>query len=130
MNFAPTHIYRHRVPLNKPKDMEKTLILLNSFKKEEEILEIPNLRCLMIQKKIQVKISYFMFVPKVIRCIYMVSEGKKAVKRHVFKLTRLNLERKACQREGSSHKGQNRAEVFVLTRFWKPRSKVRPTSLH
>uniref|UniRef100_A0A8C6G657 Protein FAM162A n=1 Tax=Mus spicilegus TaxID=10103 RepID=A0A8C6G657_MUSSI len=45
--------------------------------------------------------NYLMTALTVAGCIYMVIEGKKAVKRH--SLTRLNLERKTCQREEGSY---------------------------
>lgn len=42
---------KHRVPLHRFKDMERTLILSESFKREEEeILEIFSLRYLMLQR--------------------------------------------------------------------------------
>ncbi|KAM5335676.1 protein FAM162A [Glossophaga mutica] len=97
---APSHTYRHRVPLHKPTDWErKILIWSGRFKKEEEIPETISFEMLDAAKnKVRVKISYVMMALTVAGCILMVIEGKKAAKRHES-LTSLNLEKKARLRE-------------------------------
>ncbi|KAL6062850.1 hypothetical protein STEG23_027486 [Scotinomys teguina] len=97
---APTQSYRHRVPLHKPTDFKKKILLWSGrFKKEEEIPETVSFEMLDAAKnKIRVKVSYLMIALAVAGCIYMVIEGKKAAKRHEY-LTSLNLERKARLRE-------------------------------
>ncbi|ERE75298.1 Protein of unknown function DUF1075 containing protein [Cricetulus griseus] len=104
---APTESYRHRVPLHKPTDFEKKILLWSGrFKKEEEIPETISFEMLDAAKnKIRVKVSYLMIALTVAGCIYMVIEGKKAAKRHES-LTSLNLERKARLREEAAMKAK------------------------
>lgn len=104
---APTQSYRHRVPLHKPTDFEKKILLWSGrFKKEEEIPETISFEMLDAAKnKLRVKVSYLMIALTVAGCIYMVIEGKKAAKRHES-LTSLNLERKARLREEAAMKAK------------------------
>uniref|UniRef100_A0A8C6S246 Protein FAM162A n=1 Tax=Nannospalax galili TaxID=1026970 RepID=A0A8C6S246_NANGA len=104
---TPTHTYTHRVPLHKPTDMEKKMLIwAGRFKKEEEIPETISFEMLDAAKnKLRVKISYIMIALTVAGCIYMVMEGKKAVKRHES-LTSLNLEKKARLREEAAMKAK------------------------
>ncbi|XP_063126711.1 protein FAM162A isoform X1 [Rattus norvegicus] len=76
---APTQSYRHRVPLHKPTDFEKKILLWSGrFKKEEEIPETISFEMLDAAKnKIRVKVSYLMIALTVAGCVYMVIEGKK-----------------------------------------------------
>ncbi|XP_036059653.1 protein FAM162A [Onychomys torridus] len=104
---APTESYRHRVPLHKPTDFERKILLWSGrFKKEEDIPETVSFEMLDAAKnKIRVKVSYLMIALTVAGCIYMVIEGKKAAKRHES-LTSLNLERKARLREEAAMKAK------------------------
>ncbi|XP_042637333.1 protein FAM162A [Orycteropus afer afer] len=97
---APSHSYSHRVPLHKPTDWEKKILIWSGrFKKEDEIPETISFEMLDAAKnKMRVKISYLMIAMTVAGCIYMVIEGKKAARRHES-LTSLNLEKKARLRE-------------------------------
>ncbi|XP_045143501.1 protein FAM162A [Echinops telfairi] len=97
---APSHAYSHGVPLHKPTDWErKILVWSGRFKKEEEIPETISFEMLDAAKnRIRVKISYLMIVLTVAGCIFMVIEGKKAARRHES-LTSINLEKKARLRE-------------------------------
>ncbi|XP_051005834.1 protein FAM162A [Acomys russatus] len=104
---ATPETYRHRVPLHKPTDFEKKILLWSGrFKKEEEIPETISFEMLDAAKnKLRVKVSYLMIALTVAGCIYMVMEGKKAVKRHES-LTSLNLEKKARLREEAALKAK------------------------
>ncbi|XP_014685055.1 protein FAM162A [Equus asinus] len=104
---APSHAYSHRVPLHKPTDWErKILVWSGRFKKEDEIPETVSFEMLDAAKnKIRVKISYLMIALTVAGCILMVIEGKKAVKRNES-LTSLNLEKKARLREEAAMKAK------------------------
>ncbi|KAF6118589.1 family with sequence similarity 162 member A [Phyllostomus discolor] len=77
---TPPHTYRHRVPLHKPTDWEKKILIWSGrFKKEEEIPETVSFEMLDAAKnKVRVKISYVMIALTVAGCILMVIEGKKA----------------------------------------------------
>ncbi|CAO2594675.1 Protein FAM162A [Lemmus lemmus] len=76
---APTQSYRHRVPLHKPTNFERKILLWSRcFKKEKEIPEIARFEMLdATKKKLQVKVSYLMIVLTLAGCIYMAIEGKK-----------------------------------------------------
>ncbi|XP_004467223.1 protein FAM162A [Dasypus novemcinctus] len=102
---APSHSYSHRVPLHKPTDWErKILIWSGRFKKEDEIPETISFEMLDAAKnKIRVKISYIMIALTVAGCIFMIIEGKKAAKRNES-LTSLNLQKKARLREEATMK--------------------------
>lgn len=104
---APSQTYSHRVPLHKPTDWErKILIWSGRFKKEDEIPETVSFEMLDAAKnKMRVKISYLMIALTVAGCILMVIEGKKAAKRHES-LTSLNLEKKARLREEAAMKAK------------------------
>ncbi|XP_055480779.1 protein FAM162A isoform X2 [Psammomys obesus] len=104
---AATESYRHRVPLHKPTNFQKKILLwAGRFKKEEEIPETISFEMLDAAKnRLRVKISYVMIALTVAGCIYMVIEGKQAVKRHET-LTSLNLERKARLREEAALKAK------------------------
>lgn len=95
------------MPLHKPTDFEKKILLWSGrFKKEEEIPETVSFEMLDAAKnKLRVKVSYLMIALTVAGCIYMVIEGKKAMKRHES-LTSLNLERKARLREEAAMKAK------------------------
>ncbi|XP_048202709.1 protein FAM162A [Perognathus longimembris pacificus] len=97
---ATTNTYSHRVPLHKPTDWEKKILIWSGrFKKADEIPETISFEMLDAAKnKVRVKISYLMIALTVAGCVMMVIEGKKAVKRNES-LTKLNLERKARLRE-------------------------------
>ncbi|XP_022422789.1 protein FAM162A isoform X1 [Delphinapterus leucas] len=103
----PTHIYSHRVPLHKPTDWEKKILIWSGrFKKEDEIPETVSFEMLDAAKnKVRVKISYVMIALTVAGCIFMVIEGKKGAKRHES-LTSLNLEKKARLREEAAVKAK------------------------
>ncbi|XP_006869483.1 PREDICTED: protein FAM162A [Chrysochloris asiatica] len=103
----PSYSYNHRVPLHKPTDWErKILIWSGRFKKEEEIPETISFEMLDAAKnKIRVKISYLMIALTVAGCIFMVIEGKKAVRRNES-LTSMNLEKKARLREEAAMKAK------------------------
>ncbi|XP_049641892.1 protein FAM162A [Suncus etruscus] len=103
----PTSTYRHRVPLHKPTDWEKKILIwAGRFKKEEEIPETISFEMLDAAKnKMRVKVSYVMMALTVVGCIFMVIEGKKAAKRHET-LTSLNLEKKARLREEAALKAK------------------------
>ncbi|XP_032487380.1 protein FAM162A isoform X1 [Phocoena sinus] len=75
----PTHTYSHRVPLHKPTDWEKKILIWSGrFKKEDEIPETVSFEMLDAAKnKVRVKISYVMIALTVAGCILMVIEGKK-----------------------------------------------------
>ncbi|XP_045707469.1 protein FAM162A [Phyllostomus hastatus] len=104
---TPPHTYRHRVPLHKPTDWEKKILIWSGrFKKQEEIPETVSFEMLDAAKnKVRVKISYVMIALTVAGCILMVIEGKKAAKRHES-LTSLNLEKKARLREEAAMKAK------------------------
>ncbi|KAM4888876.1 protein FAM162A [Thomomys bottae] len=97
---ATTNMYSHRVPLHKPTDWEKKMLIWSGrFKKTDEIPETISFEMLDAAKnKVRVKISYVMIALTVAGCIMMVIEGKKAAKRNES-LTKLNLEKKARLRE-------------------------------
>ncbi|XP_075414809.1 protein FAM162A-like [Tenrec ecaudatus] len=97
---APRHAYSHGVPLHKPTDWErKILVWSGRFKKEEEIPETISFGMLDAAKnRIQVKISYVMMALTMAGCVFMVIEGKKAARRNES-LTSLNLEKKVRLRE-------------------------------
>ncbi|KAK1343950.1 hypothetical protein QTO34_014507 [Cnephaeus nilssonii] len=103
----PSQTYSHRVPLHKPTDWErKILIWAGRFKKEDEIPETISFEMLDAAKnKLRVKISYVMIALTVVGCVLMVIEGKQAVKRHES-LTSLNLEKKARLREEAAMKAK------------------------
>ncbi|XP_032487381.1 protein FAM162A isoform X2 [Phocoena sinus] len=103
----PTHTYSHRVPLHKPTDWEKKILIWSGrFKKEDEIPETVSFEMLDAAKnKVRVKISYVMIALTVAGCILMVIEGKKGAKRHES-LTSLNLEKKARLREAAAVKAK------------------------
>ncbi|XP_054940936.1 protein FAM162A [Physeter macrocephalus] len=103
----PTHTYGHRVPLHKPTDWEKKILIWSGrFKKEDEIPETVSFEMLDAAKnKVRVKISYVMIALTVAGCILMVIEGKKAAKRNET-LTSLNLEKKARLREEAAVKAK------------------------
>ncbi|XP_040858836.1 protein FAM162A [Ochotona curzoniae] len=104
---ASSNTYTHRVPLHKPTDWErKILIWSGRFKKEEDIPETISFEMLDAAKnKIRVKISYIMIALTVAGCILMIIEGKKAMKRNES-LTSLNLEKKARLREEAAMKAK------------------------
>uniref|UniRef100_A0A8D1MEG5 Protein FAM162A n=4 Tax=Sus scrofa TaxID=9823 RepID=A0A8D1MEG5_PIG len=104
---APTYTYSHRVPLHKPTDWEKKILIWSGrFKKEDEIPETISFEMLDAAKnKIRVKISYVMIALTVAGCILMVIEGKKAAKRNES-LTSMNLEKKARLREEAAMKAK------------------------
>ncbi|XP_040106435.1 protein FAM162A isoform X1 [Oryx dammah] len=101
----PTHTYSHRVPLHKPTDWEKKILIWSGrFKKEDEIPETVSFEMLDAAKnKVRVKISYVMIALTVAGCVLMVIEGKKAARRNET-LTSLNLEKKARLREEAAMK--------------------------
>ncbi|KAM9583056.1 protein FAM162A [Trichechus inunguis] len=104
---APSHSYSHKVPLHKPTDWERKILMWSGrFKKEEDIPETISFEMLDAAKnKIRVKISYLMIALTVAGCIFMVIKGKKAAKRHES-LTSLNLEKKARLREEAAMKAK------------------------
>ncbi|XP_010979841.1 protein FAM162A [Camelus dromedarius] len=104
---APTHTYSHRVPLHKPTDWEKKILIWSGrFKKEDEIPETISFEMLDAAKnKIRVKISYVMIALTVAGCILMIIEGKKAAKRNES-LASMNLEKKARLREEAAVKAK------------------------
>ncbi|XP_037381350.1 protein FAM162A isoform X2 [Talpa occidentalis] len=104
---APSHTYSHRVPLHKPTDWErKILIWSGRFKKEDEIPETISFEMLDAAKnKVRVKVSYIMIALTVAGCILMVIQGKQAAKRHES-LTSMNLEKKARLREEAAMKAK------------------------
>jgi hypothetical protein len=65
---APTSTYSHRVPLHKPTDWEKKILIWSGrFKKEDEIPETVSFEMLDAAKnKVRVKISYVMIALTVI----------------------------------------------------------------
>uniref|UniRef100_A0AC11CUF1 Family with sequence similarity 162 member A n=1 Tax=Ovis aries TaxID=9940 RepID=A0AC11CUF1_SHEEP len=75
----PTHTYSHRVPLHKPTDWEKKILIWSGrFKKEDEIPETVSFEMLDAAKnKVRVKISYVMIALTVAGCVLMIIEGKK-----------------------------------------------------
>ncbi|XP_006884371.1 PREDICTED: protein FAM162A [Elephantulus edwardii] len=98
---APSHpVHHHRVPLHKPTDWEKKILIWSGrFKKEDEIPETITFQMLDAAKnRLRVKVSYLMIALTVAGCIVMIIEGKKAARRHES-LTSLNLEKKARLRE-------------------------------
>ncbi|XP_070322164.1 protein FAM162A [Odocoileus virginianus] len=103
----PTHTYSHRVPLHKPTDWEKKILIWSGrFKKEDDIPETVSFEMLDAAKnKVRVKISYVMIALTVAGCILMVIEGKKAARRNET-LTSLNLEKKARLREEAAVKAK------------------------
>ncbi|XP_066096949.1 protein FAM162A isoform X2 [Saccopteryx bilineata] len=104
---APSHTYSHRVPLHKPTDWEKKILIWSGrFKKEDEIPETISFEMLDAAKnKMRVKVSYVMIALTVAGCILMVIEGKKAANRKES-LTSLNLEKKARLREEAAMKAK------------------------
>ncbi|XP_012497713.1 PREDICTED: protein FAM162A [Propithecus coquereli] len=104
---APSHTYSHRVPLHKPTDWEKKILIWSGrFKKEDEIPETVTFEMLDAAKnKLRVKMSYVMIALTVAGCILMIVEGKKAAKRNET-LTSLNLEKKARLREEAAMKAK------------------------
>ncbi|KAI5948600.1 protein FAM162A [Manis javanica] len=104
---APSYTYSHKVPLHKPTDWEKKILIWSGrFKKEGEIPETVSFEMLDAAKnKFRVKISYLMIALTVAGCILMVIEGKKAAKRNES-LTSLNLEKKARLREEAAMKAK------------------------
>uniref|UniRef100_A0A452G0B0 Protein FAM162A n=1 Tax=Capra hircus TaxID=9925 RepID=A0A452G0B0_CAPHI len=103
----PTHTYSHRVPLHKPTDWEKKILIWSGrFKKEDEIPETVSFEMLDAAKnKVRVKISYVMIALTVAGCVLMIIEGKKAARRNET-LTSLNLEKKARLREEAAMKAK------------------------
>ncbi|NP_001040057.1 protein FAM162A [Bos indicus] len=101
------HTYSHRVPLHKPTDWEKKILIWSGrFKKEDEIPETVSFEMLDAAKnKVRVKISYVMIALTVAGCVLMVIEGKKAARRNET-LTSLNLEKKARLREEAAMKAK------------------------
>ncbi|XP_006162419.1 protein FAM162A [Tupaia chinensis] len=104
---APSHTYSHRVPLHKPTDWEKKILIWSGrFKKEDEIPETITFEMLDAAKnKLRVKVSYVMIALTVAGCIFMIIEGKKAAGRNES-LTSLNLEKKARLREEAAMKAK------------------------
>ncbi|XP_007983801.1 protein FAM162A isoform X1 [Chlorocebus sabaeus] len=104
---APSRTYSHRVPLHKPTDWQKKMLIWSGrFKKEDEIPETVSLEMLDAAKnKMRVKICYLMIALTVIGCIAMIISGKKAAQRNET-LTRLNLEKKARLREEAAMKAK------------------------
>ncbi|XP_011923920.1 PREDICTED: protein FAM162A isoform X2 [Cercocebus atys] len=104
---APSRTYSHRVPLHKPTDWQKKMLIWSGrFKKEDEIPETVSLEMLDAAKnKMRVKICYLMIALTVIGCIAMIIDGKKAAQRNET-LTRLNLEKKARLREEAAMKAK------------------------
>ncbi|KFO38287.1 protein FAM162A [Fukomys damarensis] len=102
-----TNSYSHRVPLHKPTDWEKKILIWSGrFKSKDQIPETISFEMLDAAKnKVRVKISYIMIALTVLGCIMMVIEGKKAAKRNES-LTSLNLERKARLREEEAMKAK------------------------
>ncbi|XP_037692714.1 protein FAM162A [Choloepus didactylus] len=102
---APSHPHSHRVPLHKPTNWErKILIWSGRFKKEDEIPDFISFEMLDAAKnKVRVKMSYIMIALTVAGCILMITEGKKAAKRNES-LTSLNLQKKARLREEAAMK--------------------------
>ncbi|XP_047419428.1 protein FAM162A isoform X1 [Sciurus carolinensis] len=76
---VPSNKYSHRVPLHKPTDWErKILIWSGRFKKEDEIPETISFEMLDAAKnKIRVKVSYIMIALTVAGCILMIIEGQE-----------------------------------------------------
>uniref|UniRef100_A0A0P6JCS0 Protein FAM162A n=1 Tax=Heterocephalus glaber TaxID=10181 RepID=A0A0P6JCS0_HETGA len=103
----PTSTYSHRVPLHKPTDWEKKILIWSGrFKSKDQIPEAISFDMLDSAKnKLRVKISYIMIALTVLGCIVMVIEGKKAAKKNVS-LTNLNLEKKAHLREEAAMKAK------------------------
>ncbi|XP_069328802.1 protein FAM162A isoform X2 [Eulemur rufifrons] len=103
----PSHTYSHRVPLHKPTDWEKKILIWSGrFKKEDEIPETITFEMLDAAKnKVRVKMSYVMIALTVAGCILMIIEGKKAARRNET-LTSLNLEKKARLREEAALKAK------------------------
>ncbi|XP_023557991.1 protein FAM162A [Octodon degus] len=104
---APTSTYSHRVPLHKPTDWEKRILIWSGrFQSKDQIPETISFEMLDAAKnKVRVKISYVMIALTVLGCVVMVIEGKKAAKRNES-LTSLNLEKKARLREEASVKAK------------------------
>lgn len=104
---APTSTYSHRVPLHKPTDWEKKILIWSGrFKSKDQIPETISFEMLDAAKnKVRVKISYIMIALTVAGCIVMVIEGKKAARRNES-LTSLNLEKKARLREEAAMKAK------------------------
>ncbi|XP_057552771.1 protein FAM162A [Hippopotamus amphibius kiboko] len=102
-----THTYSHRVPLHKPTEWEKKMLIWSGrFKKGDEIPETVSFEMLDAAKnKVRVKISYLMIALTVAGCVLMIIEGKKAAGRHES-LTSLNLEKKARLREEAAMKAK------------------------
>lgn len=109
---APSRTYSHRVPLHKPTDWQKKMLIWSGrFKKEDEIPETVSLEMLDAAKnKMRVKICYLMMALTVIGCIAMIIDGKKAAQRNET-LTHLNLERKARLREEAARTVTDRLVV-------------------
>ncbi|XP_049733902.1 protein FAM162A [Elephas maximus indicus] len=104
---APSDSYSHRVPLHKPTEWErKILVWSGRFKKEEEIPEAVSFEMLDTAKnKIRIKVSYLMIALTLAGCVVMIIEGKKAIKRQES-LTSVNLEKKAHLREEAATKAK------------------------
>ncbi|XP_003464169.1 protein FAM162A [Cavia porcellus] len=104
---APTSTYSHRVPLHRPTDWEKRILLWSGrFKSKDQIPETISFEMLDAAKnKVRVKISYMMIALTVLGCVVMVIEGKQAARRNES-LTSLNLEKKARMREESAIKAK------------------------
>ncbi|KAM6162211.1 protein FAM162A [Erethizon dorsatum] len=104
---APTSTYSHRVPLHKPTDWEKRMLIWSGrFKSKDQIPETISFEMLDAAKnKLRVKISYVMIALTVLGCIVMIIEGKKAIKRNES-LTTLNLQKKAHLREEAALKAK------------------------
>ncbi|XP_021106919.1 protein FAM162A isoform X1 [Heterocephalus glaber] len=108
----PTSTYSHRVPLHKPTDWEKKILIWSGrFKSKDQIPEAISFDMLDSAKnKLRVKISYIMIALTVLGCIVMVIEGCQ--KKCVF--NKLELRKESSSEGGSSYEGQNRvAEVSM-----------------
>uniref|UniRef100_G3U889 Protein FAM162A n=1 Tax=Loxodonta africana TaxID=9785 RepID=G3U889_LOXAF len=81
---APSDSYSHRVPLHKPTEWErKILVWSGRFKKEEEIPEAVSFEMLDTAKnKIRIKVSYLMIALTLAGCVVMIAEGKKRTEGH------------------------------------------------
>uniref|UniRef100_A0AC11EKE4 Family with sequence similarity 162 member A n=1 Tax=Ovis aries TaxID=9940 RepID=A0AC11EKE4_SHEEP len=88
----PTHTYSHRVPLHKPTDWEKKILIWSGrFKKEDEIPETVSFEMLDAAKnKVRVKISYVMIALTVAGCVLMIIEGKKILDPQVLTAVELD----------------------------------------
>ncbi|XP_005386565.1 PREDICTED: protein FAM162A [Chinchilla lanigera] len=104
---APTSTYTHRVPLHKPSDWEKRILIWSGrFKSKDQIPETISFEMLDTAKnKLRVKISYVMVALTVLGCILMVIQGKKAAQRNES-LTGWNLDKKARLKEETALKAK------------------------